>query len=110
MWAWILHRVSGLAMLLFVGTHVFASFFMQQTGSDFAININIIYESWVFQIIVTFIVIFHGLNGMRIVILDIWPKFQVFQREALWLQWLIFIPIYGLTVFILIQRAIAGSY
>jgi hypothetical protein len=47
---------------------------------------------------------------MRIVILDICPKFQVFQREALWLQWLIFIPVYGLTVFILIQRAIAGSY
>ena len=110
MWAWILHRVTGISMVLFVGTHVFASFFMQQTGSDYATSINIIYESWIFQIAVTFIVIFHGLNGMRIAILDIWPKFQTFQREALWLQWLIFIPVYGLTVFILIQRAITGSY
>ena len=82
----------------------------QQTGSDFATTINIIYESWIFQIIVVFIVFFHGLNGMGIAILDIWPKFQVFQREALWLQWLIFIPVYGLTVFILVQRAISGSY
>jgi len=34
MWAWMLHRVTGLAMLTFVGLHVIASFFMQQTASD----------------------------------------------------------------------------
>jgi succinate dehydrogenase / fumarate reductase cytochrome b subunit len=109
MWAWVLHRVTGLALVLLVGIHVFASFFMQQTGSDFATSLNIIYESWIFQILVVFIVIFHGLNGLRIIILDIWPKYQMFQREALWLQWLVFIPLYGLTVFIIIQRAISGS-
>jgi succinate dehydrogenase / fumarate reductase cytochrome b subunit len=109
MWAWVLHRVTGLALVLLVGIHVFASFFMQQTGSDFATSLNIIYESWIFQILVVFIVIFHGLNGLRISILDIWPKYQMFQREALWLQWLVFIPLYGLTVFIIIQRAISGS-
>jgi succinate dehydrogenase / fumarate reductase cytochrome b subunit len=110
MWAWMLHRVSGVTILLFVGTHVLVSFFMQQTGSDFATTMNILYESWIFQIVVSFIVIFHGLNGMRIAILDIWPNFQVFQREALWLQWLVFIPVYGLTVFILVQRALTGSF
>lgn len=109
MWAWVLHRVTGLALVLLVGIHVLASFFMQQTGSDFATSLNIIYESWIFQILVVFIVIFHGLNGLRISILDIWPKYQMFQREALWLQWLVFIPLYGLTVFIIIQRAISGS-
>ena len=109
MLAWMLHRITGLSILLVVGLHVYASFFMQQTGSDFATSLNIIYESWIFQIFVVFIVIFHGLNGLRICILDIWPKYQMFQREALWLQWLVFIPLYGLTVFIIIQRAISGS-
>lgn len=109
MLSWLLHRISGLAILLFVGLHVISSFFMQQTGSDLATNINIIYESWIFQILVTFIVIFHALNGLRIAILDIWPRFLVYQREALWLQWFIFIPIYGLTIFILIQRNLSGG-
>ncbi len=109
MLAWLLHRISGLAILLFVGLHVVASFFMQQTGSDLATNINIIYESWIFQILITFIVIFHALNGLRIAILDIWPRFLVYQREALWLQWFIFIPVYGLTIFILIQRSLSGG-
>lgn len=109
MLAWLLHRITGLAILLFVGLHVIASFFMQQTGSDLATNLNIIYESWVFQIVVTFIVLFHALNGLRIVLLDLWPRFLVYQREALWLQWLIFLPIYGLAVYILIQRGLSGS-
>jgi succinate dehydrogenase / fumarate reductase cytochrome b subunit len=109
MLAWLLHRISGLAIITFVGLHVISSFFMQQLGSDWATAINIIYESWWFQIVVAFVVIFHSLNGLRIAILDIWPKYLMYQREALWLQWLIFIPVYGLTIFILVQNSLAGG-
>ncbi len=104
-----LHRISGLAIVTFVGLHIFASFFMQQFGSDFATTINIIYESVYFQVVVYFIVLFHVLNGLRIVILDTWPQMLEYQREATWMQWLIFIPIYGLTIFIMITRTISGS-
>jgi succinate dehydrogenase / fumarate reductase, cytochrome b subunit len=107
--AWVLHRISGLGILIFVGFHVIASFFMQQTGSDLATNINIIYESWAFQIVIAFFVFFHALNGLRIAIQDLWPQVQMYQREALWLQWLIFLPIYGLTVFFLVQRGLSGG-
>jgi len=109
MLAWMLHRITGIAILVFVGLHVVSSFFMQQTGSDTATFINTIYEHWTFQIFVAFFVLFHALNGFRIAILDIWPKFLVYERETLWLQWFIFIPVYGLTIFILIQNALAGG-
>lgn len=109
MLAWMLHRITGLSILLIVGLHVYASFFMQQTGSDLGTTFNIIYESWIFQIIVIFIVIFHGLNGLRIIILDVWPNALRFQREALWLQWFIFVPVYGLTIFILVYTGLIGG-
>ncbi|HSQ27014.1 MAG TPA: hypothetical protein VLM80_07800 [Anaerolineales bacterium] len=109
MLAWGLHRISGVAIVVFVGLHIFASFFMQQFGSDLATSINIIYESIYFQVVVYFIVLFHVLNGLRIAILDTWPQALEYQREATWMQWLIFIPIYGLTIFIMITRAISGS-
>jgi succinate dehydrogenase / fumarate reductase cytochrome b subunit len=109
MWAWILHRISGITMVGFIGLHVIASFFTQQLGSDWAININIIYESVIFQLFIVFAVLYHGLNGMRIIILDLWPKMLEYQREVTWLQWLIFIPVYGLTIFIMLQRLIAGD-
>ena len=109
MWAWMLHRITWLGILAFVGLHVISSFFMQQTGSDIATFINTIYEHWSFQIFVAFFVLFHALNGLRIAILDIWPKFLTYQREALWLQLSIFVPVYGLMVFLLIKRSLAGG-
>jgi len=109
MLAWMLHRITGLGILVFVSLHVIASFFMQQTGSDLATNLNIIYESSAFQIVITFFVIFHALNGLRVALQDLVPQVQTYQREALWLQWFIFIPVYGLTVYFLIQRGLSGG-
>ena len=109
MLAWMLHRITGVGILVFVGLHVVSAFFMQQTGSDAATFINTIYENWVFQIFVAFFVIFHALNGLRIAILDIWPRFLMYQREALWLEWFIILPVYGLTIFILIKNSLAGG-
>jgi succinate dehydrogenase / fumarate reductase cytochrome b subunit len=109
MLAWILHRISGVGMVIFVSLHVAASFFTQQMGSDWGISLNIIYESVYFQLFIYFCVIYHGLNGLRIIVLDLWPKLIGYQREATWLQWLIFIPVYGLTIFLMIRRAITGG-
>jgi succinate dehydrogenase / fumarate reductase cytochrome b subunit len=109
MLAWALHRISGLAMILFISTHVLASFFQHQLGSDLGTTINIIYESIYFQVFIYFAVIFHTLNGLRIVILDTWPGLLEYQREATWLQWLIFIPVYGLTIFMMVSRAASGG-
>ncbi len=36
MLSWMLHRIGGLAMVLFVGLHIAAGFFMQQFGSNWA--------------------------------------------------------------------------
>lgn len=109
MLAWGLHRISGVAMVVLIGGHILASFFMQQFGSDLATSFNILYESVYFQVVIYFFVLFHVLNGLRIVILDTWPQMLEYQREATWLQWLIFIPVYGLTIFIMISQAISGS-
>ncbi len=108
MLAWMLHRITGVGILVFVGLHVLASFFMQQMGSDLAISFNTIYESWIFQLFIVFFVLFHALNGMRIIALDVWPKFLQYQREVLWLQLLVFVPVYGLTAFVIVQHGLAA--
>lgn len=109
MLAWLLHRIGGLAMIIFVGMHIFAGFLMQQFGSDFGTTLNIFYESTIFQIILYFFVYFHAINGLRIIILDIWPKLLEYQRELIWLQWLIILPLYGLSVFLSIQNLLTGG-
>ncbi len=109
MLAWLLHRIGGLAILVFVGTHVLSSYFQYQLASELAQTINVIYESVYFQVVLYFFILFHVINGLRIIILDIFPQALEYQREATWLEWLIFIPIYGLTVFIMLQQHFRGG-
>ncbi len=108
MLAWALHRISGLAIVIFVSLHVLASFLTQQLGSDLGISINIIYESIYFQLAIVFCAIFHGVNGFRIILLDIWPRLVRYQKESTWLEWFVVLPLYTLTAFIMIRRFLAG--
>ena len=108
MLAWALHRISGLGIVIFVATHVIASFATQQMGSDLGISINIIYESIYFQLFIVFCAIFHGVNGFRIIVLDIWPRLIRYQKESTWLEWFVILPLYILTAFIMIRRFLAG--
>ena len=109
MLSWLFHRITGLGMVIFISIHVIAGFFMQQTGSDFAATINTIYESIYFQVFIYFCVLYHSLNGLRIIVLDLWPQALEYQREATWLQWMIFIPLYGMTTFLMIRSALSGG-
>ncbi|MCJ7718030.1 MAG: hypothetical protein MUO54_16125, partial [Anaerolineales bacterium] len=106
--AWVLHRISGLGIILFVALHVIASFLTQQLGSDLGISINIIYESIYFQLFIVFCAIFHGVNGFRIILLDIWPRLIRYQKESTWLEWFVILPLYVLTAYIMILRFLAG--
>jgi succinate dehydrogenase / fumarate reductase, cytochrome b subunit len=108
MLAWILHRISGLGILLFVALHILASFLSQQFGSDLGVFINTIYENWIFQIFIFFCALFHAINGLRIVLLDLWPKLLEYQREAIWLEWFVFLPVFGMAVLILVRSGLGG--
>jgi succinate dehydrogenase / fumarate reductase, cytochrome b subunit len=101
----ILHRIGGLGMAVFITMHMLASFF----GGDIGQALNAIYESWLFQIVIFFCVLFHAINGLRITILDLWPKLIEYQREAIWVEWAVFIPVYGFAVYVIINTALAGG-
>jgi succinate dehydrogenase / fumarate reductase cytochrome b subunit len=108
MLTWILHRITGLGIVLFVGIHIVAGFFGQQFGDDISFALNSIYESWAFQLFVYFSVLFHAINGTRLTLMDLFPNLIRYQRELLWLQWSVFIVSYALPAYFLIQNAIAG--
>jgi succinate dehydrogenase / fumarate reductase cytochrome b subunit len=108
-YAFSIHRLTGMGIILFVGLHVAASFMMQRQYGTLGIEINSLYELWWFQIIVVFCVLFHVFNGVRVVILDIWPKLIKFEREAVYLLWAVFVPVYLLTVYVIVMKAITGS-
>ena len=100
----ILHRIGGLGMAIFITIHLLASFL----GGDGGKLANAIYEHWLFQIFIFFCVLFHAINGLRITILDLWPKLLEYQQEAIWVEWAVFIPVYGFAVFVIVNTALGG--
>ena len=104
MLTFVLHRVGGLGLVLFVSVHILASFLGGEGGKF----INDIYENWMFQIVVFFCALFHAINGLRITIVDLWPPLLEHQREAIWVEWAVFLPLYGLAVLVIARTALGG--
>jgi succinate dehydrogenase / fumarate reductase, cytochrome b subunit len=100
----ILHRIGGLGMGIFISMHILASF----VGGRFGGTLNGIYENWAFQIFIFFCVLFHAINGLRITILDLFPKMLDYQTEAIWIEWAVFIPLFGISVFVIISTTLGG--
>ena len=101
MLTFVLHRIGGVGMAIFVAMHILASFLGGQIGSA----LNAVYEHWLFQIFIFFCALFHAINGLRITIVDLFPKLLVHQREAIWVEWAVFIPIFLIAVFVIIRTA-----
>jgi len=104
MLTFILHRIGGVGMAVFVTVHLLASFL----GGDIGQFLNAIYEHWLFQIFIFFCALFHAINGLRITILDLWPQLIEYQREAIWVEWAVFLPVFGLAVIVIVTTALAG--
>lgn len=97
MLAYILHRIAGVGLFIFFITYILA---LAGVGV-----INLLYQNWLFQIIVLFCAMFHAVNGMRVTILDLWPHLQRYQHQAIRVEWAIFWPLYIVAIVIAFRAA-----
>ena len=110
MWTWILHRVTGLGILLFLIVHV-ADTATVAYWPDFYDETLELYKSPLFrfaEVVIFFSVLYHALNGMRIIVQDFWPIAMMHQRRLataaialtalliIPVAWLMLAPIFGL--------------
>lgn len=84
-WAWVLHRIAGLGTLLFLILHVidtsWAAFYpdlYEQAIREYQSPLFTIGE---FGLVAC--VVFHALNGLRIVLLDYKPEWWQYQQRAM---------------------------
>jgi succinate dehydrogenase / fumarate reductase, cytochrome b subunit len=110
MWTWMLHRVTGLGILLFLILHV-ADTALVVYRPDWYDHALSLYKHPVFrvgEVAIYFSVLYHALNGMRIVIQDFWPVAMRHQKKLAWTAagltlvgflpaaWIMLAPIFGL--------------
>ena len=110
MWTWLLHRATGLGILAFLVIHV-ADTAVVIYWPDFYDHTLDIYRSTLCrfaELLIFFSVLYHGLNGLRIIIQDLWPIAMLHQRRLAWVvvglsgllivpvAWIMLAPVFGL--------------
>jgi succinate dehydrogenase / fumarate reductase cytochrome b subunit len=104
--SWLLHRISGIGIVFFVGMHVVAAFFLyavQGVAGEIANALTGFYESTPMQVFILFAVLYHAMHGLRLVILDMFPRLWEHNREAMWVQWALFLPMFLLPAALMIM-------
>src|ERR1051325_12191484 len=99
-YAFLLHRIGGVGLLI-----LFITYILALLGVGF---VNAIYENWLFQMVILFCALFHAINGLRITIFDLWPKLIPYQGRAIRVEWVVFLLLYGFAVFVVIRNAFGG--
>lgn len=86
MWAWVAHRISGVAIFFFLLVHVLDTALVTVSPETYNAVIDTYKNPIVglMEIGLVALVLFHALNGLRIVAVDFWSKGARYQRQMLW--------------------------
>jgi succinate dehydrogenase / fumarate reductase cytochrome b subunit len=90
--AWAFHRISGVAVWAFILLHVLDIWLV---GANPALYEEVleIYASPIGRVGETLLgaaLLYHALNGLRIIIMDFWPSMTRFHRELWYACWVLF--------------------
>ena len=93
--AWAFHRISGLGIFAFVVLHVLDIYLV---GGNPALYDEVLafYASIpgrILEVVLGAALLYHALNGLRIIIIDLWPRMTVYHRALWWGTWIIFIGV-----------------
>jgi succinate dehydrogenase / fumarate reductase cytochrome b subunit len=86
MWSWVLHRITGVAIFFFLLVHILDTALVRVSPEAY----NTIMASYktplmgLGEIALVGAIVFHALNGLRIIAIDYWRKGVKYQRVMFW--------------------------
>lgn len=87
MWSWVLHRITGLSIFFFLLVHTLDTALVRLDPAAY----NEVIETYKTPIIgvaelgLVAAILFHALNGVRIILIDFWSKGAKYQRAMFWI-------------------------
>jgi succinate dehydrogenase / fumarate reductase cytochrome b subunit len=110
MLAWAFHRISGVAIWAFILLHV-VDIWLAQVNPVLYDDVLGFYASpvgRVFELLLGAALLYHALNGLRIIVMDFWPRLTRFQAQFWVASWIVFVAV-GLPVAYVILKPIWGG-
>ncbi|WP_199435141.1 succinate dehydrogenase, cytochrome b556 subunit [Qaidamihabitans albus] len=86
MWSWVLHRITGVLTFFFLFVHVLDTALVRVSPNAYDEVIET-YKNPVVNLLEVALVgavLYHALNGIRVLLVDFWSRGTQFQRPMLW--------------------------
>ncbi|RZS36874.1 succinate dehydrogenase subunit C [Herbihabitans rhizosphaerae] len=86
MWSWVAHRITGVLTFFFLFAHVLDTALVRVSPNAY----NEVIETYktplvnLMEIGLVGAVLYHALNGIRVMLVDFWAKGPRYQRQMLW--------------------------
>lgn len=90
--AWAFHRISGVAVWLFILLHIL-DIYLVGGNPELYDEVLAIYSSLpgrIGEALLGAALLYHALNGLRIIVMDFWPAMTVYHRQLWYVSWAIF--------------------
>ena len=82
-WSWLLHRITGLGVLLFLLVHI-VDITLLGFGPNVYNDAVAVFSTPVIRVVSVALIgslVFHSFNGIRIILIDFWPAGYKFQQQ-----------------------------
>lgn len=86
MWSWVVHRITGVSIFFFLFAHVIDTAMVRVSPEAY----NTAVEAYknpvvgVMEVGLVAAVLFHALNGIRVVLVDFWGNGPRYQRQLMY--------------------------
>jgi succinate dehydrogenase / fumarate reductase cytochrome b subunit len=111
-WAWLLHRISGLGVLVFLILHIVDTMLVGFGPALYDHAIETLYRNpfaRVGEVVLVAALLYHAANGLRITIIDFWPNAETLQRQLWYTVWVLFFVMFIPAAFVMLRPLFAWS-
>ncbi len=86
MWSWVAHRITGVLGFFFLFAHVLDTALVRVSPNDYDLVVDTYKHPLVTLMEVGLVaaVLFHALNGVRVLLVDFWEKGVRLQRQMMY--------------------------
>jgi succinate dehydrogenase / fumarate reductase cytochrome b subunit len=110
-WSWAAHRITGVGVIAFLYGHIVDTFAVG-FGPDLYNETVSLYQQWwfkPFEVMLIAAVLFHALNGLRIILFDFWPALALKQKAFAYAELVLFVAGFLPAAFFMLRSAYESS-
>jgi len=112
MWSWVAHRVTGVLIFFFLFAHVLDTALVRVSPDRDNRVIDTYKTPFVNLMEVGLVgaVLFHALNGLRVMAIDFWEKGPRYQRQMTWAVLIVVVLVMAPGAFFMLKHTVESMF